>query len=326
MKIGRKPEIKLGVSVGAPSAEWRLPNPDEVPSFDSARSGFWQRGICWLFIGFGLIFYFFGSAGQSPLEELMTALKTLLLCGGGSLAIIALTSRSIAERGAGVSLALIKTKLPVDDCSPAKIRIYQDGTLTGSDEGYFWLDEDTLFFKGTQCAFRLNAKDFASVDDWKPKHRPKTRDGVGMKWLEIKSGSRCLAVNFAFLELDDDHAAHKRSSKLVRRIAAWIREAPEGVLETVLPPVAVHPGLKVQGSWSREGIISGAIIAILGACLAFFSLSRVISPFHLGISLTEGMVAVAGLGMTYFGAKFATQQHRDNELRHALIIEEQIAL
>lgn len=312
--------------MGAPSAEWRLPRLDEVPTFTANGTGFWQRGICWLFVAAGLAFYFLGSTGQSPLEELMTALKTLLLCGGGSLAIIALTSRSIAERGAGVSLALIKTKLPVEDCSPAKIKIFQEDTLTGSDEGYFWLDESTLYFKGTQCNFRLNAKDFPPIEAWKPSHRPKSTDGVGMKWLEVKTNSRPLAIQFAFLELDNDHSAHRRSSKLVRRIATWIREAPEGVLETVLPPLAVHPGLRVSGPWVKEGFFSGLIIALVGAALAFASLSRIVSPNHLGISLTEGLVAIAGLGMTFFGARFAVQQMRDNELRQALVIEEQIGM
>lgn len=312
--------------MGAPSAEWRLPRMDEVPTFAANGSGFWQRGICWLFMAFGLAFYFLGSPSQSPLEELMTALKTLLLCGGGSLAIIALTSRSIAERGAGVSLALIKTKLPVEDCSPAKIRVFQDETLTGSDEGYFWLDESTLYFKGTQCAFRLNSKDIRAIEDWKPNRRPKTTDGVGMKWLEVRSNSRQLAVQFNFMELDNDHSAHRRSTKLVRQIATWIRETPEGVLETVLPPLSVHPGLRVSGPWVREGLYSGIAIGIVGALLSFASLSRIVSPNHLGVSLTEGIVAIAGLGMTFFGARFAVQQMRDNELRHALVIEEQIGM
>ncbi len=324
VKIGRKPEIKLGMSVSLPSAEWRLPPVNEVPNFESARSGFWQRSFCWIFIAFGLIFYFWGPSGQSPLEDLMTALKTVLLCGGGALAVIALTNRSIADRGAGVSLAMIKTKLPVDDCSPAKIKIYQSNTLTGSDEGYFWLDEDTLFFKGTQCAFRLNAKDIPPLDEWQPKHRPKSNSGVGMKWLEVKTGPRPLAVNFSFLELDNDHAAHRRSSKLVRQIASWVHEAHEGVIETVLPPLAVHPGLRVSGSWSKEGIISGAVIAVIGTLLAFASLSRIVSPHHLGINLTEALVGITGLSMTFFGARFAVMQQRDKEMRHALIIEEQI--
>lgn len=312
--------------MGAPSAEWRLPRLDEVPSFSEKDASFWQRGVCWVFIAFGLAFYFLGSPSQSPLEELMTALKTLLLCGGASLGIIFLTSRSIAERGAGASLGQIKTKLPVEEASPAKIRIFQDETLTGSDEGYFWLDESTLYFKGTQCAFRLNAKDVLPINEWRPSRRPKSMQGVGMQWLEIDSRPRQLALNFSFLELDNDHSAHRRSTKLVRQIAKWIQDAPEGVLETVLPPTSVHPGLRIGGPWVKEGIISGSLIGVFGLLLSFASLSRLVSPNHLGINLTEALVALAGLAMTYFGVRFAVQQKRDSELRQALVIEEEIGI
>jgi hypothetical protein len=325
VRISRNTEVKLGVPLGAPSAEWRLPRLDEIPSFAPSGSAFWQRAVCWLFLTAGITFYLLPAGRQTPLVELATALKTLLLVGGSSAVIIVLITRATSERSAGISLGSIKTKLPVEEACPVKVKIHQDGSVTGSDEGYVWLEEDTLFFKGTQCVFRINAQDVLDLNQWEKGHRPKSDDGVGLRWLDLKRERRKLSLRFDFLELDEDHASHKRASKLVRRLMTWVKDRPEGVVEAVLPPLAVHPGLLASGQWAKEGGISGWLIALSGAVLTFVSVLRLMSPGHLGISLTEAMVAMLGLAMTFVGVRFAVLQTRDREVRKAIALEEALA-
>lgn len=325
VKLRSKAEVKLGVPLSSPSAEWRLPRLDEIPALTTASAAFWQRGLFWLLLAFGLILHFAPLGRQTPLQELAEAVKVILLCGGASAAILALLGKASNDRSAGMSLSAVKTRLPVESACPIFIRIFQEETVTGTDEGYLWLDEETLYFKGTQCAFRVNSNDVAPLSEWQKGHRPKSDDGAGLRWLELRGASRPLKLQFSFLELDGDHASHRRASQMVRALMSWINRGEEGALETVLPPLAVHPGL-LPDKWSSEGWISGLVIGLTGALLGGSAILRLAAPGHLGVSATEVLITLTGFAMTFFGVRFSASQYRDRQLRTALAIEHELAL
>lgn len=324
MKLRTKAEVKLGVPLNKPSAEWRLPRLDEIPSLSSPGSAFWQRGLFWLLLAFGMILHLAPLGRQTPLQELADAVKVILLCGGSSAAIHGLLVKASNDRSAGMSLRTVKTRLPVESACPVSVRILQDDTVTGTDEGFLWLEDATLYFKGTQCAFRLNSEDIPALAEWSKSRRPKSEDGAGLRWLEVKGHGRPLALQFAFLELDGDHVCHRRAGQLVRAMMAWINGGEEGALESVLPPLAVHPGL-LPDKWSSEGWVSGLVIGLAGSLLGGTAMLRLASPGHLGVSATEFIIALTGFAMTFFGIRFSASQYRDRQVRSALAIEHELA-
>ena len=104
----------------------------------------------------------------------------------------------------------------------------------------------------------------------------------------------------------------------------WVNGGEEGALETVLPPLAVHPGL-LPDKWSSEGWVSGLVIGLAGALLGGSAVLRLAAPGHLGVSATEALVALTGFAMTFFGIRFSASQYRDRQLRSALAIEHELA-
>lgn len=315
-------ELSLGSKTNTPSAEWRLPHPEEQIGVNR-RENLWQRVIAWLFLVCGCLFLFLVvKLEPSPIGQVISFFKAAGMIAISQASLIYLLNRISNRVKLGPGLKRIRAKVPTEAACPVGIELRQRQTVSGADEGYMWLEDGTLFYKGIQTAFRLNASDIEEEDNWPARRRPDVAAGKMPSWLPVKAGSGHVEITIRLIDPFEDFHTRRRAHRFQSSLGAWLHERPAGSLETVLPPLGIHPSLIDQGRLHWEGVATGiAMTAVNVVCLL------AVRP-QLDVASATGalsMLQLAGaLALLYFSVRFTWQQKLDITNRRALFLEEEL--
>lgn len=261
------------------------------------------------------IAYFFWVAHRSPSTEeyLFSNAKSLLLIGVTHVALTTIYRRMYSRVSIGPGLARMAPNRPNDQACAVRISVFQRGTLTGEDEGYLWVEDGTLFYRGLQAVFRLNREDVPPISRWPRSIRPDPLSGKFTRDVPVPVRGRRLILRLDLIQPFEDHKARREALAFQRRLYDWLEERPQGSLETLLPPMDVHPGLLAQGRPRREGIIAGGVLMAGALSLAFStSLGRGVAQLE---GLVDWIVLLLALAMAASGALLSYAQFRDHSNR-----------
>jgi hypothetical protein len=274
-----------------------------VPFFTTERAvkavteTMWQRALAWFFLFSGFFFLIFVARRYvSPEANLVAQVEALGLMAASQLTLIYLCCRLSDRFEVGPGLKRLGTKVPAEDACPVAVEIRQSGVVTGYDEGYMWVEEGTLFFKGLQTVFRLNAADVPPIASWPKKARPNPLNGRPIRAVPFSQGEGLAEVRFRIIDPFEDYHARRRSAKFLRDLTLWASNRPDGSLETLLPPLSVHPALASGRPLKHEGLVTGLVIATMNLAV-LLTLKADLSMQSLA-SVETILVAVAGSALT----------------------------
>ncbi|MCW5937934.1 MAG: hypothetical protein KIT11_11585 [Fimbriimonadaceae bacterium] len=252
-----------------PAASWRV-SQDVV---DGARASLsdtlWFRAFAWFFFACGYVYYFLIARSYlGPEANLMAHLKAIGMISVSQLVLCHLYRRLLNRVEIGPGLRRLSTKVPSDKACPVAVEIRQDGAITGYDEGYMWLEDGTLFFKGLQTVFRLNREDVPPIGLWPKALRPvsvnKMKDVIPVPMVD-----RDVKVWLKLIDPFEDYTARRRATAFRASLLEWFEERPKGWLESMLPPLELHPSLAAAENRRREGQVGAFLLAGLDLGLVF---------------------------------------------------------
>ncbi len=318
-------QLSVGPKRTEPAADWRLPPYEVIPPGSVYRDTLWQRILAWLFLLIGTATWVvFISRELDPGEYFITWLKSFGMIIISQLIIIYLVNRMGNYVSRGTGLKRIKTKVPNDIACPAAIKIRQDHTVTGADEGYLWFEGGTLFYKGLQAVFRVNSENLTPLDETPRGDRPVKGSGKQIRRVHLMGGKRHLTLDINLIDPFEDYHARRRANTFQASLARWIAERPDAEIETVLPPLEVHPELMRTDKLRYEGVAAGAALVVIN-CILLFSMLRI----SFDIRQLPALLAIFSLGILavlfYHSVKFAWQQHLDQIQRRAIFLETQLS-
>lgn len=269
-----------------------------------------------------MLLYFFSRIEPSEGAAFLAIVKGLVVLAMAQGALVYLLSRISNDVNIGPGLKRVRARIPVEDAVPVAITVVQKGTVTGADEGYMWLDEGTLFYKGLQCVFRLNQQDIKPISEWPSGRVPQPERGRDVRWLVLQAGARDCEVKLSMIDPFEDYAVRRRSARFQTALLDWLHDKPYGALESVLPPLDVHPSLQRSGKGIYEGLISGIALCAVNAGIV---LTAGLDLSMSSISSLAGMLQASG-GVVLFvvTAGFARQQHKDLSHRRAVFLENEL--
>ncbi len=244
-----------------PSASWRVQ--DEVVAEVAAglTDTLWQRGFAWMFLACGVGYYFLVARHYADADANMVAhVKALLLIVVSQIVLWALYRRLLNRVEIGPGLRRLQTKVPSERACPVGVEIRQDGIVTGYDEGYMWIEDGTLFFKGLQTVFRINREDVPPVGLWPRADRPKP-GGKRPDTIPIPVADRNVKLKVKLIDPFEDYNARRRALRFESELLEWLTERPQGWLESLLPPLEVHPSLRAALRWRHEGFVGALVMA-----------------------------------------------------------------
>jgi hypothetical protein len=300
-----------------PIADWRVPFFTTERAIKSATETIWQRSLAWFFLSCGALFLFFVARKYAhPEANLVAQIEALALMAASQLTLIFLCSRLSDRFDVGPGLKRLGTKVPSEDACPVAIEVRQAGVVTGYDEGYIWLEEGTLFFKGLQTVFRLNAEDVPPLGAWPKRARPNPLKGREISCVPFHAGDVLAEVRFRIIDPFEDYHSRRRSAKFLRELTLWASNRPPGSLESLLPPLSVHPALTTNRPLRHEGLVTGLVIAALNLCV-LVTLKADLSMRSLA-SIETLMVAFFGSVLTLAALQLARRSWNTVVVRESL--------
>jgi hypothetical protein len=290
-----------------PVAHWRLAKPSERLVVNPADS-FPYRLLAWAFILLAVILML---SGRRTGSSFFGDLKVFIVLALSQAVLIYLLTKSSNDVFLGTGLKRLKAKVPDETAVPAAVQILQDGSITGVDEGFIWFDGGTLHFKGLQSVWRLNREDIKDHKDW-PARMRRANDRV------VLAGSGPLKhLQIRLIDPFEDFHTRRRAAKFFVALSRWATERPEGQIESVLPPLDLHPGLERLGPLQNEGVISGLVLVVVNLIL----LAATHPDFSLvNVVALESVIQFAVvLVLLYLSVRFAWQQILDRRVRRGLL-------
>jgi uncharacterized membrane protein len=320
VRLNSGSNVKLGAAPGSPVAQWRLP--DQPLLNDTSADGVgWMRAMAWSFLALGLAFYLFVVRfTQNPADHLSGHVKVLIVVAACEVVLMAVLRRAAEDVRIGKGLRLLQDAAKAEDALPVRIEIRQKGALTGADEGFVWLKDGTLFFRGIASVWRLNAQDTAPPQEWS--RRVNRAQSPTRRVIPLQAAGRPIELTINFIDPYEDYAARRRAEAFSRSLRAWAVNRPEGFVETVLPPLDVHPALRLHSSRRWEGVTTGAALTVINLGLALSAMTG-LSPATLS-GAVEWLKLLVGLGLAAFTLRFALRQRADQETRRAVFLENQL--
>jgi hypothetical protein len=280
----------------------------------------WQRALPWLFLVVGLAYYVLLARGfpLSP-DTVFTHVKSLTLIGAMQGALALVYTRLANHIDLGPGLRRLRHKVPSEGACPVRIAVRQEGVVTGLDEGYMWVEDGTLFYKGLQTVFRINREDVPPLGLWPRSFRPDPARNRPVRRIPIPDSEGDLWLEVTPIDPFEDYHARRRTRRFYRDVYDWLDERPRGSLETLLPPRALHPCLSARGPGRWEGVLSGAALVLTNVTLL------ATAPRGSGSasvsSLVSGLVMVASVGLLGLAVWLLTTQWRTVRLRDRLATE-----
>ncbi|MBS1721494.1 MAG: hypothetical protein JSS66_00640 [Armatimonadetes bacterium] len=313
-------EQEMGSQTVKPTAEWKVPLEIEMHGIQSPWETIWLRLIAWSFLFFGLVYYFMIARRYGIPEIALTQHGlVLLMIASSQLALGFLYDRLSNRVELGLGLKKLQARIDQPSAVAAEIAVIQNGVVTGCDEGYLWLEEGTLFYKGLQTVFRLNADDIASLRSWPRRKRPDIDAGRPPRWLSVLGTKRKLTVKLSVIDPLEDSATRKRATLFDKALTLWLRDRPAGSLESRLPPLALHPSLARGAAVRNEGLVAGIVLNLIN--LALLATARF--DFHTNdlLAAANAMEIGVALLLLWRSAALARGQWRDTKVRRELGLE-----
>lgn len=324
--VGRTGGLKLegpGVVV-KPTAEWRITGAPEERLKSSPLETAWQRIVAWFLLICGITYAFLVARRPGPPEAyFVDNLRTLALIALAQASLFYLYRRESNWIDIGLGLKRLKTKVPTESACSVSVSIRQLGAVTGRDEGYMWIQGGTLYFKGLQSVFRLNSEDVPPLESWPRRAHPDPASLRPPHGMPVVGGRHDMSLDIRFIDPYEDYGSRRRSSEFIDSLMAWLREKPQGELESLLPPDAVHPMLQQPGTAQYEGIVAGSVLT--GINLALLSTARRDIDGRTIAALGEAFLVAATLVLAYLAVRLTMDQYRDFVARRRLFLEHEIA-
>lgn len=317
-------ELNLGSQPAEPAADWRLAPYEEIPAGSVFKDTLWQRLFAWAFLLIGAATWvIFIRRDMDPASYFINWIKSFAMIVVSEAIIIFLINRMGNYVSRGTGLKRIKTKIPNDIACPAALKIRQDHTVTGADEGYLWFEEGTLFYKGLQAVFRVNSENLIPLENTPRSDRPVKGSGKQVKRIHLQGGKRHLSLDIRMIDPFEDYHSRRRAHTFQTSLARWVAERPAPAVETVLPPLEVHPELMRTDKLRYEGVVAGVGLILINAVLLFTM------PVSFDLRQLPALLSVISLGIIgalfYHSVKFAWQQHLDLAKRRAIFIENELS-
>ena len=250
------------LKVADPTAEWHVPEREQVAP--RPTDNIWHRALAWLFLLTGFAFFTFVRRNVAPDVSYTVATSEALILIGISQLILVYVYRRIANHiDVGSGFRRLYTKVPPQADLPVQIEVVRDGSMTGKDRGYVWLSEGTWYFKGLQTAFRLNQQDVVPVEAWPRSIRPDPPRDKPPRVIPLKSKEGHVLLKVDVVDPYEDYAKRKKVKGFYRELYDWLCERPRGAIESLLPPIEVHPSLDRRDLARYEGLVAASVIAAL---------------------------------------------------------------
>ena len=300
-----------------PMATWRVPSQISDLVEHSPKETLALRLFAWFFVIFGLTYYFMiarrWELGEAALSSHVQVLSMIAIA---ELSLVFLYTRLANKIDLGPGLRRLQTKVPDENACPIAIEVLQNDVVTGCDEGFFWIEDGTLFFKGLQTVFRLNAVDVPPLSRWPRKLRPSLDKGVPPRMILFNLADRTIKIRIKLIDPFEDRGARRRTALFDRSLTKWLHGRPAGSLESLLPPLELHDALR-HSTWYRyEGLAAGAVLLVIN--LAILATSRLNLSTNDLVSFANALEFGAGLVLSWVALKLILSQWRNLKVRHLL--------
>lgn len=313
-------ETELGSGPARPMANWRVPSQIAELVEHSPLETIYLRGFAWLFIVSGIGYYFLVARNWDLPEPALAAhIQVFGMIGIAEICLVFLYTRLSNKIDLGPGLRRLQTKVPAEHACPVHIDVVQESVVTGSDEGFLWVDEGTLYFKGLQTVFRLNSSDVPPLGMWPRKLRPSIDKGKPPRILLVPVADKVVKIKIDLIDPFEDRGARRRTANFDRTLTKWLAERPTGHLESLLPPLQLHDALRRTGPFRLEGLMAGVIVTLVNLTI-LFTARRDYSSNDL-MSVTNGLEFTAGVLLCALSLRMAFGQWRDLQVRHQLSLK-----
>lgn len=280
----------------APTSSWRGFAPDRETLPEDPLETLWQRAAGWFFLLLG-VGYFLGIArGFTSNEDVLFGfMKSFMLIVPAWLILLYLYRRRFDHIPREHSIRRAEPPEPGPEeewvpC-PVKVGIYQHGVMTGEDDGFVWIDRGTVYFRGFHMAFRLNREDVAPLDEWARGSRPSATGLKLPKSIPLTIEGRNVGLKIEYIDPYRDFETRRCSMSFQKQFVQWLRERPPGYIESLMPPIQIHPKLSCDGFVLRESIIASCALIVLGFLLVFATMPAGLSVDFVWIIKATCLVA-----------------------------------
>ncbi|MFM9873221.1 MAG: hypothetical protein ACKVQS_07120 [Fimbriimonadaceae bacterium] len=248
-----------------PTSFWRLSSRVEDHLLTSHSETVFIRALFWVLLAISTT-YILTFLRRSDLTDdvvWILHLKGYLVATIMNIALFYIYYRKLNHLYLGPGLKALKHKLPNDSAVPVRLTIYQQRAITGIDEGYMWIDEGALLYKGRQTTFRLNREDIPALSLWSKKDRPNPATNRMPEIIPIPYNDRQLKIHFKVLDSHEDFATRRQAASFYNTTINWLKNPPENNFESLLPPVDLHPGFRISLPQSREPLFAGIALSVI---------------------------------------------------------------
>lgn len=258
------------LKVAEPTAEWRLPTDEAERIRRSPHENLWQRGLAWLFLVSGFVAFILSTRNITSEIGLAVSLAQAFVLMGISQAVLIYLYRRLSQYvDVGSGFRRLQTKVPEGVDLRVRVDIVRDGCLTGRDEGFMWLDDATWYFTGLQTSFRFNQGDVVPVEAWPRSIKPDPSHDTPPTLLPMKSVHGRLELRVHVINPHVDFAKRKRVRVFYRELYDWLVERPRGGIESLLPPLSLHPSLRRTDLARFEGLAAGLAMVLFSSGVLF---------------------------------------------------------
>ncbi len=289
MRLSEGLDLQSGDTAPRPVSHWRLSSRIEEHLLGTRQETVWLRTVFWANFGIAATYVLMFLRRSDLTDEVAWILhiKGYIIITLMHFALFYLYRRMINHLHIGPGMRRLKTKIPNDSAVPVRISVIQRGITTGIDEGFLWIDDGTIFFKGLQTVFRLNWEDIPPISLWDRKDVPNLGANRMPTTLPIPYEKRQLKIKYEILDAHEDFATRRKAAHFYSSLLEWLRDRPNSALETLLPPTDVHPGFCMPGRTTWEPVYGLAAIAAIDIALLL--------SMNLGVNLRGSSQAFAVL-------------------------------
>lgn len=247
-----------------PNSFWRVSSRVEDHLFTNQNETLIVRTIFWILLGVSAIYVLAFLRRENLSDEVawILHLKGYLVITLLNAGLLYIYKRILNHIHLGPGLKKLHAKIPDEDAVPVRIRITQNGAITGVDEGFLWILEGTLYYKGRQTVFRLNREDVPPLSLWPRKERPNLALNRLPESILVPTENHLLKINYTILDSHEDFGTRRKASHFQNQLVDWLTERPVGSLESLLPPTELHPGFLSQFR-GQEPLIAGIVLTSL---------------------------------------------------------------
>ena len=300
-----------------PVATWRVASRGKEGRLSNGFDLAWQRVLTFGFLVMGVAYLLMVARFSQTGDVLLaTHLKALIAIAvpQAILWVIYRRMTNVIENGGG--LGALRKRLPNERAVPCGIAVAQGPTITGTDEGFCWIDQDTLYFKGLHTAFHIARHDLPPVALWPQDARPRDVAFGSAMMIPIPGHEETARLHIQMIDPFEDHDVRRRAGAFHRAVREWIQATPEEIGDTLLPPLAVHPSMTRMHLGARQGERVGFTLA--GLNLAMLFTTPITRPVYLAQPIVIFLNGIVLLALTVLMVRLGLMERRDTMNRRRI--------